>query len=241
MIMILHKRHLVRLGGLLCAGIFCLSLYCAERDAAHTVFSPAEEAVATVIVDAGHGGEDGGAVSADGVLESKLNLEIALRLDAILRFSGVETKLVRREDVSVYTPGAVTLRQKKVSDLQNRTAMVNCTEHAVLLSIHQNSLPSAPSVHGAQAFWNHADGAEVLGGTIQDRLNLAVNAGNEKASRKIPDSIYLMKKITAPGVIVECGFLSNREEAHRLGEKNCQTRLAAAIAAGCRTYLEEYP
>ena len=91
-----------------------------------------------IILDAGHGGEDGGAVAADGTVESTLNLEIALRTEAVLRFLGQRTKMIRTEDLSVYTEGAETLRQKKVSDLKNRVSMVNEEPNGVLISIHQN-------------------------------------------------------------------------------------------------------
>ena len=106
------------------------------------------------------------------------------------------------------------------------------TENAILLSIHQNSLPSSPVTHGAQVFWNRQEGAEALASSIQDTLNTAVNAGNGKHPRQIPDSIYLMKHITAPGVLVECGFLSNGPETERLQSPAYQLRLAAAITAG---------
>ena len=105
-------------------------------------------------------------------------------------------------------------------------------ENAVLLSIHQNSLPSSPVTHGAQVFWNRQEGAEELAARIQEALNIGINAGNEKLPRQIPDSIYLMKNITAPGVLVECGFLSNTGETAMLQTPGYQLRLAAAISAG---------
>ena len=128
--------------------------------------------------------------------------------------------------------GLDTMRQRKSSDLKNRVKLVEETENAVLLSIHQNSLPSSPVTHGAQVFWNRREGAEALAGSVQEALNLAVNAGNDKHPRQIPDSIYLMKNITAPGVLVECGFLSNAPETGRLQDPAYQLRLAAAITAG---------
>lgn len=186
----------------------------------------------TVVVDAGHGGEDGGATSPNGVEESHLNLEIALRVNDLLRFAGQRTLLTRSEDITIADPDLNTVRQRKVSDLKNRVAMVNGTENAVLLSIHQNSLPSSVVTHGAQVFWNRQEGAEQLAETVQDALNGCINAGNEKHAKPIPATIYLMKHITAPGVIVECGFLSNQEETVRLQEPDYQRKLAAAIAAG---------
>lgn len=191
------------------------------------------------IVDAGHGGEDGGAVAGDGTVESGLNLDIALRVRDILRFCGQETRLTRSGEDAVYSEGAATLHEKKVSDLKNRVELVNQTGNAVLISIHQNALPTSPSVHGAQAFYNTASGADALAAAVQEALNASVNAGNEKQCKKIQDSIYLMKHVTAPAVLVECGFLSNSQETAMLRQPEYQKTLAAAITAGVLADREE--
>ena len=185
-----------------------------------------------IIIDAGHGGEDGGAVAADGTVESGINLAIAQDLDALLRLLGCETKLTRTEDTAIYSEGAQTLREKKASDLKNRVALVNETPNAVLLSIHQNSLPASRRVHGAQAFHARTEGSEALAESVQVALNAAVNPGNEKGRKVIDKSVYLMKNISCPAVLVECGFLSNAEEAARLCETDYQRKLAVTVAAG---------
>ena len=185
-----------------------------------------------IVIDAGHGGEDGGAVAADGTVESGINLAIAQDLDALLRFLGCETKMTRTEDAAIYSEGAQTLREKKSSDLRNRAALVNETPNAVLLSIHQNSLPASRRVHGAQAFHARTEGSEALAESVQLALNAAVNPGNEKSQKVIDKSVYLMKSIHCPAVLVECGFLSNAEEAARLCETDYQRKLAVTVAAG---------
>lgn len=191
------------------------------------------------IVDAGHGGEDGGAVARDGTVESGLNLDIALRLRDVLRLCGRETMVTRSGEDAIYSEGAVTLREKKVSDLKNRVSLVNQTKGAVLVSIHQNSLPDSPSVHGAQVFYNPVSGADVLAAAVQEALNASVNAGNEKQCKQIQDSIYLMKHVTAPAVLIECGFLSNSEETAALRRPEYQKILAISIAAGILADREE--
>lgn len=196
------------------------------------VFAASGGVPVTVVIDPGHGGEDGGAVSSDGVEESQINLAISLQVNDLLRLMGQRTVMTRSEDVAICDEGLETIRQRKASDLKNRVSLVNATPNAVLLSIHQNSLPSSPVTHGAQVFWNRQEGAEDLALLAQDSLNGAVNAGNEKHAKQIPPTIYLMKNITAPGIIVECGFLSNAEETARLQEPSYQLKLAAAIAAG---------
>lgn len=243
-VIILIRKRVLLLSALFCcflAGLAAVLWF--GRTPASPVFAAREDAPVTVVVDAGHGGEDGGAVSPDGVEEGRLNLEIALRVNDLLRFAGQRTRLTRTEDVTIADPDLDTMRQRKASDLKNRVELVNGTENAVLLSIHQNSLPSSVVTHGAQVFWNRQDGAETLAGIVQDALNRSANIGKEKRPKQIPDTIYLMKNITSPGIIVECGFLSNPEETLRLQQPDYQRKLAAAIAAGYLRYAagEEVP
>ena len=242
-IVLIHKRFL--LGSLL---VFCCVtgltavLYAGLRPACVPAFAAQGADAVTVVIDPGHGGEDGGAVSPDGVMESQINLAVSHRLSDLLRFAGQRTLLIRTEDVSVHTEGD-TMRARKVSDIHHRVEIVNATEGAVLLSIHQNSLPSSRVTHGAQVFWNTGEGAETLAGVVQDALNTAINTGNEKLPRKIPATIYLMNHVTVPAILVECGFLSNSTETARLQEPSYQLKLAAAIATGYLRCLagEEVP
>lgn len=235
MIILLRKHNLLLLA-LSCCFFIGLSAVLWAGFALPTgtvsVFSPAESDAITWVIDAGHGGEDGGAVSPGGIRESQLNLEIALRVNNLLRFTGQATVLTRADDAAIHTEGD-TIRARKASDIRNRVSLVNNAENAVLLSIHQNSLPSSPVTHGAQVFWNRQEGGEALARVIQDSLNSTINIGNEKNCKKIPDTIYLMKHVTAPAVLVECGFLSNGEETEKLQSPSYQIKLASAIAAGC--------
>ena len=230
MVILLRKRDLI-LSCLFACFFFGLAAVL-WRGTAVPVFHVRDEVPVTVIIDPGHGGEDGGAVSPGGVSESQINLAVSLRVSDLLRFAGQRTRLTRSEDVTICDEGLETVRQRKTSDLKNRVKLVEAAENAVLLSVHQNSLPSSPVTHGAQVFWNRREGAEELASSIQDALNAAVNAGNDKRPRQIPDSIYLMKQISAPGVLVECGFLSNGPETERLQAPDYQLRIAAAVAAG---------
>lgn len=228
MIVILRRRYLAAAAAvLLLAGAAAVL-----RPGCPAAVNAAGAGCRTIVLDAGHGGEDGGAVSPDGVVESDLNLAITRRLRDVLLFLGRDTVLTRTGEDAIYSPEAVTLREKKVSDLKNRVALINALPHAVLLSIHQNSMPQHPAVHGAQVFSNPQEPAAGLAQSIQQALNLTVNTGNEKTAKAIGDSVYLMKHITCPGVLVECGFLSNADEAQLLRQPEQQKRLAAAIVAG---------
>ena len=238
MVILVVKRRLAAVFGvcLVLGGL----LVSARWVSAVPAFSAAVTPPMVLVIDPGHGGEDGGAVSADpSVTESRINLEIALCVRDLMAFLGQPTVMTRTEDRAIYSSQARTLREKKVSDLKNRVTMVNELDNAVLLSIHQNSLPSSPVTHGAQVFWNAGDGAEAWGTMVQDLLNQAVNVGNEKQGRRISDSIYLMKQVQSPAVLVECGFLSNGEETVLLQQPDYQLTLAAAITAGCMAWNGE--
>lgn len=233
MILLIRKRTLLYTWLAVCMiGLSAIFLAGSRRAFTPTGAMGQGSSAQTVVIDPGHGGQDGGAVAGDGTEESRINLAISLQLEQLLRFAGVRTELTRREDIMVCDPGLETMRQRKVSDLHNRASFVNGVPNAVLLSIHQNSLPSSPSTRGAQVFWNRQEGAEELASSIQEALNGAVNARHEKKAAQVPSSVYLMKEITAPGVLVECGFLSNAAETEQLKDPAYQTKLAAAIAAG---------
>lgn len=201
------------------------------RDEARPAMNAAFHEDAVYVLDAGHGGEDGGAVSSDGVKESGINLSIALRLDRLLRLLGKSTVLTRTDDVSIYSDGAQTLRQKKASDLKNRVSLVNGTAGAVLVSIHQNSLPSSPRVQGAQAFYAPTEQSAILAHSVQETLNIGVNFA-DKIEKPIDKTVYLMKNVNCPAILVECGFLSNADEAARLQQPEHQKKIVLAVTAG---------
>ena len=184
-----------------------------------------------LVIDAGHGGEDGGAVSLTGAPESRINLAVALRLDGVLGLYGVPVQMLRTEDISLHDKDAQTLRQKKNSDLHNRVARVNAQENAVLLSIHQNSYPDG-RYSGAQAFYAPTDGSRELAQTMQESLRTALAPNNGRLEKQIPDTIYLMNHVSCPAVLVECGFLTNPQEERLLQDGTYQTKLACALAGG---------
>lgn len=180
-----------------------------------------------VIIDAGHGGEDGGATSCTGALESNINLEIALRLDDILHLLGYDTLMIRTTDRSVYTSGE-SIAAKKVSDLKERVRIINETENAILISIHQNFF-SDSRYSGAQVFFGNTEGSDQLAGQLQAALISALNPGSNRKT-KHADGIYLMEHIQCPGILIECGFISNSEEEAKLRNTEYQKALCCVIA-----------
>ena len=185
----------------------------------------------TLIIDAGHGGEDGGAVSLSGALESHINLAIAKRLNGVLGLYGVRTVLLREEDISLHTKEAQSLRLKKNSDLHNRVNLVNGQDDAVLLSIHQNSYPDK-RYSGAQVFYAPTEGSREMAQIMQETLRATLNPENNRLEKQIPDTIYLMNHIFCPGILVECGFLTHPQEEQLLQSAGYQTKLAVALAGG---------
>ena len=196
----------------------------------------AEEDAALVIVDAGHGGEDGGASTADGVLESQLNLAIALRLEQVLALCGCPVEMIRRTDTAVYSEGAESFSEKKTSDLKNRVAQVNAAPRAILISIHQNHFTQSQYA-GAQVFYAASEGSRDLAEITQGALRQALDPENTREI-KPGDAIYLLEQIRCPGVLVECGFLSNAAEAKQLQTPTYQTKIACAVAGAAIRYLE---
>lgn len=188
-----------------------------------------------LVLDAGHGGEDGGAVSLSGVPESQINLAIVQKLDLLLGLCGEAPVVLRQEDMSLHDPEADTLREKKSSDLKNRVAMVEDTENGVLLSIHQNMFTSA-KYHGAQVFYAPTQGSQEFAVYTQEVLRQAVDPANERQAKPIPDTVYLMNHITRPAILVECGFLSNPEEEGKLRSEGYQLQLAAALTGAWLQY-----
>lgn len=186
------------------------------------------------IIDAGHGGIDGGAVSCTGAYESHINLEIALRLNDLFHLLGYDTEMIRTTDVSIYTEGE-TIAGKKASDLKERVRIVNETNNGILLSIHQNHY-SDSFYSGAQMFYPKTDGSESLAKSLQSAFVKHLNpTSNRKA--KPAEGLYLMKHIEKTGVLIECGFISNFEEEAKLRNKDYQLSLCCVIATTCASYI----
>lgn len=181
-----------------------------------------------IVIDAGHGGEDGGATSCTGRLESGYNLDIALRLNDLLHLLGYDTRMIRTADTAIYTKGE-TIAQKKVSDLKERVRIVEETQGSLLLSIHQNTFPDG-RYSGAQVFYADTPGSRDLAEQLQTNLVTTVNPGSNRKCKK-SDGVYLMEHISRPGVLIECGFLSNAEEEAKLRSATYQKRLCCVIAA----------
>ncbi len=201
-----------------------------------TVQTDAAAVPPVLVIDAGHGGADGGAVAADGTLESDINLDIALRLEALARFWGVESVMTREGKDIHYPADATSIAAKKVADQHARVGLVNNTPGAVLLSIHQNKYPAA-APHGIQVFFADAAGSDTLAEIAQSNLTALVCPNNRRVATAVDNRVYLMEKVTCPAVLVECGFLSNPDDLASLRSGTYRLKLAAVLLGSYLQYI----
>ena len=188
----------------------------------------------TIVIDAGHGGEDGGATSCTGILESNINLEIALRLNDLMHLLGFDTVMVRTTDAAIHTQGN-TIAARKASDLKARVQLANGTENGLLISIHQNYFTDE-RYSGAQVFFPKTAGSEWLAKSLQNELVAILNPGSNRKA-KSASGIYLMENISCTGVLIEWGFLSNHVEEAKLRSPDYQKKLCCVIASTVGGFL----
>jgi len=229
----LKYRSLLPMYAALLTSVFLIAMAGSRAVTVMTVNAPVEGRK-TVIIDEGHGGIDGGAVSCTGVYESKLNLDIALKLDDLMHLLGINTVMIRQTDCSVYTKGE-TIAQKKISDLKERVRIVNSTPDAVLISIHQNHFTDS-RYSGAQVFYGQKENSREMAAKLQSAFCETINPGSNRKC-KTSKGIYLMEHIEQLGILIECGFLSNPQEEAKLTTPEYQQKLCCVIAATVTTFL----
>ena len=190
----------------------------------------------TVIIDAGHGGFDGGAVAADGTIEKDLNLSIALKLNAVLKVMGFNTVLTRSADLSMEDEDVTG--SKKVSDMKNRLKIMQKYPEAVFISIHMNKFGTSQP-NGTQVFYGVTEGSEMLAKSIQTSVKQELQPLNHRVVKKTNKDIYLLYNSTIPSVIIECGFLSNSGDLENLKSEDYQKAISWAITKGVAMYFKE--
>lgn len=182
-----------------------------------------------ILIDAGHGGEDGGAVASDGTVEKDINLAVACCLRDLLRVMGYRVSMTRETDTMVHTEG-VTQRERKVSDLKHRLAMTETADLTV--SIHQNKF-SVEKYSGIQVFYGtgHPD-SKARADRIREAMVSLLQPDNTRPLKAGDSNVYLLSRATTPIVLVECGFLSNDAERQQLKDSTYQRQLALGILKG---------
>lgn len=199
-----------------------------------TVALPVNKKV--IILDAGHGGEDGGATTDDGISEADINLKITLKVQNLLEQSGATVILTRSDENAIYDIDKTTLREKKVSDIKNRVKIGNESTADIFVSIHLNKIPQE-QYWGWQTFFKEEnEDSRKLAQNIQQSLNESIQKENKRESLKIKD-VYIIEHVEIPTAIVECGFLSNSEEKKLLLTNEYQDKLAWGIYVGIMNYF----
>ena len=194
----------------------------------------------TVIVDAGHGGDDGGAIGIDGTVEKDINLDIALKLEKILKFYGFNVIMTRTQDVMTCDDGLDSLRKRKISDIHNRFELMRKNPDAIFISVHQNKFEDS-SQHGTQVFYSGNDErSKELSEAIQTSVTLTLQRKNDRVVKKSGSGIYLLYHAKIPAVLVECGFISNSDEVKKLKDESYRMKLAILIADGLLKYLSNH-
>lgn len=191
-----------------------------------------------IIIDAGHGGFDGGAVADDGTVEKDINLKISKYLQEYLTIFGFSTIMTRENDGSIEDEGLQTIRERKSSDLHNRMKIMKETENALFISIHQNKY-SIEKYNGTQVFYspNTKEESSLLAQYIQDSIVNTIQKDNTRQIKECGTSVFLMYNAVKPAVLVECGFLSNYEETKLLNTPEYQKKIAFCIAIGIQNYV----
>ena len=224
---------------LFCASLALFGLQTIEAFGVVAFHADFFEKKGTIVVDAGHGGEDGGAVGVNGLVEKDVNLAIALALAEDLKANNFEVVLVREGDYSVGDQSLPTVAQRKRSDTKRRVSLVEETGECLLVSIHQNQF-SQSQYSGAQMFYspNHPESSQ-LAECIRQSVVGSLQPENTRQNKEAGEEIYLLAHCQVPGVLVECGFLSNPEEAALLSQSSYQEDMAAAIYNGIIVFLEQ--
>lgn len=199
-----------------------------------------------IVIDPGHGGIDGGAVSGQGVSEKAINLAIAKELQKMAEDAGWQVVMTRESDVSL-GEGQPTIRSKKVRDLHARQELIEKVQPALVVSIHLNSFQEDRSVHGIQAFYPGGGGDDKdlqQSKKLANEIQKAVTSSLQDGTKRTPlakDNVFLFKKVVCPVTIVECGFLSNNEEASKLQNTRYQQKLAKNIFYGISNFTGKKP
>ena len=188
---------------------FCVVMYSAFSNIDVKTSNELDYTKPIIVIDAGHGGEDGGA-EVNGVLEKNINLSISNKLSDTLRLCGYKVKKIRDEDISVYDDDADTLRKKKVSDLKNRVELFNSDDDNIVISIHQNKFDNS-SYSGAQVFYSvNNEKSRLLGEAIRSSVIQLIQNDNTRELKPANSDIYILDNSKVLAVIVECGFCPTR-------------------------------
>lgn len=219
------------------AGAFVMLAVCARMTDSALPASADISDRPVIVLDAGHGGLDSGAVGKNGVLEKDVNLSVVKHLQKLLELSGFRTVLTRSEDISIYDAGVEGIRNQKLSDMDNRLEIIQSYPDSIFLCIHQNNYTD-PQYFGGQMFYNNNNpDNRTLAQIMQNRF-AQLQPGNDREIKLTGDELFLLKSNKNPSLMIECGFLSNPEEEAKLGTEEYRQQLAFTIYSGVLEYMD---
>lgn len=191
-----------------------------------------------VIIDAGHGGMDGGAVGIDGIIEKDINLKIALKLKDLLTLGGFDVVMTREKDIALFDDGIEGIKNQKTSDMYNRMKSIENNPDAIFLSIHQNKFPQS-KYSGAQMFYStNSPYSEQIAQVLQKQWRVMLQPENKREIKPATNELFLLYNSKIPAVMVECGFLSNLDEAYRLTDDEYQNKMAYIIYTSLLEFMD---
>lgn len=220
---------------ILSATIIYLMIIAAHKVSINAVSQQYED-LPIIVIDAGHGGEDGGATVAGGTISEKdINLAIAKDLNQFFIASGFRTIMIREDDTDISDNGTTIKGKRQISDLSNRVSAVNSQDKAILISIHQNKF-SQSQYCGTQIFYSDNEDSKILAENIRSSVVSMLQPNNTRKSKQAGTSIYLLDNVNCPAVLVECGFMSNPTEYKNLMDEDYQKNMAFSIFSGFLDY-----
>lgn len=232
-VVVIKKIHLLFVALVLTVSLTSVAL---KEEAEPTFYLPVTNKV--IAIDAGHGGIDPGATGKLKKTENEINLAIALKLRKLIEQNGGIVILTREDRGGLYTEKTPTVREKKNEDLRNRKLLVNKSEPDIFISIHLNSFPEK-QYYGAQTFYKKGcTKSENLANIVQESLRNSLDKENKRQPQP-RDTLYLIREVEKPSVLIECGFLSNANEEKLLNKSKYQEQIAWGIYTGIVNYFNE--
>lgn len=238
MIIVMRKSNVILIGLIfaLLLAIYSLNM---NVDTQASAVAGKEQKAKTVIIDAGHGGEDPGKISNYSNLKEKdLNLKVAFLVKELLENDGYTVTMTREEDILAYSEGTTNIYNKRLQDLTRRKGIMDNSGALAVVSIHMNSFQES-QYYGAQTFYppNSTDSLK-LATCIQESLRENVDKSNKRQPAEKKEQIVILKDLKTPTTIVECGFLSNAEEEQKLATEEYRQKIAKAIKKGIDNYFK---
>ena len=228
------KKFLPAAAVALCLSVFLFLMIKSARTVTLTTFAVPNVPAKKVLIDPGHGGEDGGAVCG-GVTEKDINLSVSLDTADLLFLCGFDVEMTRKTDDALSKDGA-NVKQRKYNDMKTRLEMYNSADNSAVISIHQNKFSDSAS-HGAQVFYSpNNEKSATLAQSLRHSLRSMLQPDNERECKAAGKDIYLLKNAENPAVIVECGFISNKNEREMLVTDEYQKQIALAVCTGFIDY-----